>query len=1292
PAVEVASSAARDGGLIDIKTTSENRIPAAATAVRTITDRPVVSGATFLENEQTYTRRYDFALAQNLHGSADIVISVQDKDATSNLGRPSRQGITVTVNAPNNGVDEEDQVFSYNATADGITLDTLTEDAGALNLTGNYSGSIPVVISINPVGLNQGGIQDQTLGNQSLIAWTAAKNSEVPDNALQNGLDKDFITDVSSDAFTYVQHDWGVQIIEAQFFVNEPRGFGGSSSIRRRYNQDFPVVVAEVNDMTSVARDTTQLNGFVTADFTQTGTNTVDSGKLVSNRADNKLVFQDNDLLFDTLEKVLGSEVTVTSATPANLAGTAAATINLALVGGTNDNNYPLMLGDAGTATAQGSGAFAQTSINYNLDVQGQAGLDALIANTPLLFSLSFDFDVDNADMTNGASVEFADTRNTATIDTPFADATIVESYDGVVSGLIMNFTDADLSSDGRDINADIRDDYSLRISGNLLEVASITKISTTQGRVTLRTKMESQDADVNPSGHIILWALTDRSGASGNAEELDEGMFTLVVTRFDDPAVGTPGKDLVTFNVPTNLDDLGLNLNTAAGADRTFPITLSFDDPDFLETPPASLESATYTGVEFSFTHPSVVSDIAGTMNTLCTLDGITAPLLTAANPSSYIGESITRTGNLGITGDVALTFASIKQASAACGAIPIGSNLTGFEVMGIIVDTDSDPTIGTTTFPTVSTTPPAYVIQGYRSEAHSLEIDAPAMGNDYIVNINSVLNINLTITDGDPDDGTPASPDFNQSPNIIRTGDTASAWPVKLNLDTTACDNLLDISVGNYVFSTNNQSTANIAVKLKAGVISGPSCTFSILEQGEDGDFIGPVDINIATNLMLSDTDASADADGDGIIDLYDTSPNKFGVMGSGTPTDPYMIFNIFQLQAIAGVDHLGITLDSSAATGNKYIYGDTQQEQLAAHYQLGNDIDANSISGNNVLFNFTPIGDCGSDNSCIAGSQDENPFTGSFHGKGYVITNLFIDRDRGDEGELLQPIGLFGQLGGDARITGVGLSNATLSGWYVTGALVGLMDSGTISQSYVVNSQVELQTIMNEEIGGYSGGAMVGLVHSGVIKYSYSSDTSVTWAENSEAADGFDSSKDLSLGGMVGSMRGGAMAGVYSVNNPIILGQQHNALNIFTGGLAGTLEGTGTGAGERADIEGSYSVPNLNKGSNNFFGGGLVGRALGNYKLLDSYWVATGIAQTGISSTDTLRQELSKDFVQACSDLDCVVTDSSGNGDFLQNTIVFPALAWGGSIYSNDLQRVNWVFPENNYPSLLVTDADG
>ncbi|MCH9665639.1 MAG: hypothetical protein K0U41_07295, partial [Gammaproteobacteria bacterium] len=36
PAVEVASSAARDGGLIDIKTTSENRIPAAATAVRTI--------------------------------------------------------------------------------------------------------------------------------------------------------------------------------------------------------------------------------------------------------------------------------------------------------------------------------------------------------------------------------------------------------------------------------------------------------------------------------------------------------------------------------------------------------------------------------------------------------------------------------------------------------------------------------------------------------------------------------------------------------------------------------------------------------------------------------------------------------------------------------------------------------------------------------------------------------------------------------------------------------------------------------------------------------------------------------------------------------------------------------------------------------------------------------------------------------------------------------------------------------------------------------------------------------
>ena len=313
-----------------------------------------------------------------------------------------------------------------------------------------------------------------------------------------------------------------------------------------------------------------------------------------------------------------------------------------------------------------------------------------------------------------------------------------------------------------------------------------------------------------------------------------------------------------------------------------------------------------------------------------------------------------------------------------------------------------------------------------------------------------------------------------------------------------------------------------------------------------------------------------ATNDTDSDGIADLYDSAPNDTGVMGAGTPADPYIIFNIYQLQAIAGVDHHGIALDSSLLTQNQFIYGNSKQEQLAAHYQLGNDIDARGNATDNAPFNFLPIGDCGRDTNCRADSILENPFVGSFHGKGYVISNLLIDQDRGANGQLLQPMGLFGQLSGKARIIGVGLDNAILRGWYVTGTLVGLMNSGTISQSHVINSRVEIKALSNTPAPSYNGGGMVGVMHSGIIKYSYSSNTVVNWVGNFDDQDvTFDVDKDLFLGGMVGNMLGGTMASVYTINNNLLVSKLPSK-NAYLGGLAGTIEG--------ATIEGSYSVPRV------------------------------------------------------------------------------------------------------------------
>nr|MCH9666092.1 hypothetical protein [Gammaproteobacteria bacterium] len=378
PDADIASSLAKDGGLIDIQLSSENREPSAATSVRTITDTPAVSGATFLENEQRYTRRYDFALAQNLYGTANIIISVQDqgKEANSNLGRPSMQVITLRVNGPSNGVDEENQVFTYAATIGGMELGALQEDAGVLNV----AGEITVDLNVDSVDLNQGGIQEQIIGDHELVGLVSANDPAVSTNFLQNGLDKNFIAIDSSttgaDTITYLQHGWGVQAIEAQFIINEPRGFGGTSSTLRTHTQEFPVVVESMVDPTIVSNS--QLPGFDSDDF-----GTLDNLLMGTNTQSGTITFADGDLYFDTLASALGTGVTVTSIAPSVITQTLVfnnpITINLV------DTN-----GDA-VATDAGMTNLAQVNLDYSLTLD-TASLNALLGRFVTNFPLDVSF------------------------------------------------------------------------------------------------------------------------------------------------------------------------------------------------------------------------------------------------------------------------------------------------------------------------------------------------------------------------------------------------------------------------------------------------------------------------------------------------------------------------------------------------------------------------------------------------------------------------------------------------------------------------------------------------------------------------------------------------------------------------------------------------------------------------------------------------------------------------------------------------------------------------------------
>lgn len=143
-----------------------------------------------------------------------------------------------------------------------------------------------------------------------------------------------------------------------------------------------------------------------------------------------------------------------------------------------------------------------------------------------------------------------------------------------------------------------------------------------------------------------------------------------------------------------------------------------------------------------------------------------------------------------------------------------------------------------------------------------------------------------------------------------------------------------------------------------------------------------------------------------------------------GSGTEGDPYIIYNVNDLQAI--------------------------QDHLAAWYELGNDIDASETVDWNEGAGFDPV----------------EIFTGHFDGKGHKITDLYINRP----GE--NYIGLFGQIGSYADIKNVALENVNISGGRYTGALVGRLgtgstDYGTVSKCYstgTVNG--------NPDVGGLIG----------------------------------------------------------------------------------------------------------------------------------------------------------------------------------------------------------------------------
>ena len=187
--------------------------------------------------------------------------------------------------------------------------------------------------------------------------------------------------------------------------------------------------------------------------------------------------------------------------------------------------------------------------------------------------------------------------------------------------------------------------------------------------------------------------------------------------------------------------------------------------------------------------------------------------------------------------------------------------------------------------------------------------------------------------------------------------------------------------------------------------------------------------------------------DGDGDGVPFFYDA--DEFAAELPPCGGGFHLIRNVYQLQAIAGVDHRGQAIA---------VFGADDGECRLNNYRLAGDIDAalSRSDGWQEGSGFFPI-------------AYGDSFTGNFDGADYEIRDLFIDR-RGDG---MAGVGLFGNLGRNAMISNVRLENAQVAGGDDVGALVGRVGGDGVNRVRIENSRARGDVFgSGDNVGGLVG----------------------------------------------------------------------------------------------------------------------------------------------------------------------------------------------------------------------------
>jgi len=232
------------------------------------------------------------------------------------------------------------------------------------------------------------------------------------------------------------------------------------------------------------------------------------------------------------------------------------------------------------------------------------------------------------------------------------------------------------------------------------------------------------------------------------------------------------------------------------------------------------------------------------------------------------------------------------------------------------------------------------------------------------------------------------------------------------------------------------------------------------------------------------------------------------------------------------------------------------DAVRNNLGGHHILVNDLDSTTPGYTELA---SPIANKGKGWQPIGPFNPARPFegfTGTFDGQGYEIRDLFINRP--DESN----VGLFGWVGEGGVIKNLGVMNATVTGEYGVGGLVGGQVYGIVSNSYFSGSVTGMVGV-----GGLAG------LNGKVVSNSYSSANVTGGAE---------------VGGLVG-LNTDTVSNSYSTGS--VTGDEH------VGGLVGWNEGTVGESHSTGSVTGDGDVigglVGLNDGtvSNSYFTGSVT-----------------------------------------------------------------------------------------------------